>query len=141
MNMRNVVSIVALGTLAGAAVTGCSSDDHPVRNTAAVSSNATNPVPTKIANEPKVRKNVALTKCAEIPGGWSAEGTATNPGKKPVTYKITVHFTTRQATTLDYAEALVPVAPGKTVPWAAEKEFHAEKKMLCPTPGISEVSS
>jgi hypothetical protein len=38
------------------------------------------------------------------PGGWGAEGTATNPGKKEVT-----------------------------------KQFQAQKKMLCPMPGISVV--
>jgi hypothetical protein len=50
-----------------------------------------------------------------------------------------VHFTTTKATTLDYAQVLVPVAPGKTVPWAAKKQFQAQKKMLCPMPGISVV--
>jgi hypothetical protein len=78
-------------------------------------------------------------KCAAILGGWSAEGTATNPGKKPVTYKILVHFTTTKATTLDYAQVPVPVQPSKTVPWTAKKKFHADKKMLCPMPGISVV--
>lgn len=133
------VKVAALGILAGALAVGCSSGGHPVHNAAAVSSNAANPVPTKIANQPSVRKNVVQNKCAAIPGGWSAEGTATNPGKKPVTYKILVHFTTTKATTLGYAQVLVPVRPGKTVPWTAKKEFHADKKMLCPMPGISVV--
>jgi hypothetical protein len=83
-----------------------------------------------------VRKNVVQTKCAAMPDGWAAEGTATNPGKEPVTYKIVVHFTTTKATTLDYAQVLVPVQPGKTVPWTAKKQFQAQKKMLCPMPGI-----
>ncbi|MGH3381795.1 MAG: hypothetical protein ACRDP6_44420 [Actinoallomurus sp.] len=100
---------------------------------------AVNPLPTRIANQPDVRKNVVQTKCAAVPGGWSASGTATNPGKKDVTYKIVVHFTTTKATTLDYAQVLVPVKPGKTVPWTAKKQFHAQKKMLCPMPGISTV--
>jgi hypothetical protein len=51
-----------------------------------------------------------------------------------------VHFTTSKATALDYAQVLVPVQPGKTVPWEAKKQFHADGKMLCPMPGISVVS-
>jgi hypothetical protein len=122
---------------------GCNSGDkHAIHNAAAVSGAPTpgaNPVPTKIANQPGARKNVVQTKCAAIPGGWGAEGTATNPGKKEVTYKVVVHFTTTKATTLDYAQVLVPVQPGKTVPWAAKKQFQAQKEMLCPMPGISVV--
>ncbi|GGK67250.1 hypothetical protein Sme01_09750 [Sphaerisporangium melleum] len=99
-----------------------------------------NPLPKKIANDPEVRRNVALTKCAAMPGGWEARGTARNPGGKPVTYKIVVFFTTTQATTLDYAQALVKVPPGETVDWHASKKFRAEQEMLCPVPGISTVT-
>jgi hypothetical protein len=138
----SAVKLAALGVLASALAAGCHSDGKPIHNAAAVSQEpaAADPLPTKIANQPSVRKNVVQTKCAAIPGGWSAEGTATNPGKKPVTYKILVHFTTTKATTLDYAQVLVPVKPGKTEPWVAKKQFHAAKKMLCPMPGISVVS-
>lgn len=136
--LRSALAIVTVALAAGCGGSG----KQAIHNAAAVSSAATpaaNPVPTKIANQPSVRKNVVQTKCAAIPGGWAAEGTATNPGKKPLTYKIVVHFTTTKATTLDYAQVLVPVAPGKTVPWAAKKRFEAQKKMLCPMPGISVV--
>jgi hypothetical protein len=138
----SAVKLAALGVLASALAAGCHSDGKPIHNAAAVSQQPApqEPLPTKIANKPSVRKNVVQTKCAPIPGGWSAEGTATNPGKKEVTYKIMVHFTTTKATTLGYAQVLVPVKPGKTVPWTAKKEFPAQKKMLCPMPGISTVS-
>jgi hypothetical protein len=131
--------VAAFGILASALVAGCSSGGRPIHNAAAVS-NAASPIPTKIANEPNVRKNVVQTKCAAVPGGWGASGTATNPGKKNVTYKIVVHFTTTKATTLDYGQVLVPVKAGKTEPWAVTKQFHAQKQMLCPMPGISAVS-
>lgn len=147
MNKRHAssstVTIAALGIVTAALTAGCGGPGQrqTIQN-AAANSAATpvaNPVPTKVANEPSVRKNVVQTKCAAVPGGWAAEGTATNPGKKPVTYKIVVHFTTTKATTLDYAQVSVPVAPGKTVPWTAKKQFQAQKKMLCPMPGISAV--
>ncbi|MFS1302357.1 hypothetical protein [Streptosporangium longisporum] len=130
---------------------GCFADEEPMRKVAAISEEkpaavptpeeiVANPLPTQLANEPRVRQNVVQTKCAAVPGGWGAQGTARNPGKKPVTYKIVVYFTTTKATTLDYAQALVTVPPGKTVPWSAKKEFQAKKEMLCPMPGISLVS-
>ena len=149
MDIRNAssstITVAALGVLASALVAGCGSGGNKIHNAASVARDpsnapAVNPVPTKIANQPSVRKNVVQTKCAAIPGGWSASGTATNPGKKEVTYKILVHFTTTKATTLDYGQALVPVKPGKTVPWTVKKRFRAAKQMLCPMPGISTVS-
>ncbi len=140
----SAVKVTALASLAIAVAAGCSLGGHPVHDTAAVSDASSsapntkaNPLPSKIANQPGVRKNVVQTTCAAVPGGWGAAGTATNPGTKPVTYKIVVYFTTTKATTLDYAQTLVPVKPGKTVPWKATKQFQAQKKMLCPMPGVS----
>lgn len=59
--------------------------------------------------------------------------------EKDITYRIVVHFTAKAAT-LDHAQVLVPVKPGKTVPWVAKKQFQAQNHMLCPMPGISVVS-
>lgn len=152
MDIRNVSSSAAKAAVFAMLTTtlaaGCAwGEHHPIHNAADVSPDpqdvagaAVDPIPTKIANQPKARKNVVQTKCAAIPGGWGAQGTATNPGKIPVTYKIVVHFTTTRATTLAYAETLVPVEPGKTVTWKADKRFQAQKKMLCPMPGISTTS-
>lgn len=149
MDMRHVsnstAKLAAFVTLAAAAAAGCGGGHHQVRSAAAVESDApsaapglhANQIPTKIDNQPGVRKNVVQTKCAAIPGGWAAEGTATNTRKTPVEYKILVHFTTTKATVLDYAQTTVPVAPGKTVKWQAQKQFKADKKMLCPMPGIA----
>jgi hypothetical protein len=96
-----------------------------------------NPLPDSVPNDPDVRKNVAQTKCEAVDGGWGAEGTATNPGTAPVTYSITVYFTTPTATVLDYATTTVSVAPGATEKWSASKQFAAVADMLCPMPGIS----
>jgi uncharacterized cupredoxin-like copper-binding protein len=144
----STVKLTAIAILAVASAAGCSgSDQHQIHNAAAAVTDAPSagtvhqaPIPTKIANQPSVRKNIVQTKCAAVPGGWGAEGTAINPGKKPVTYKIVIHFTTTKATVLDYAETAVPVDPGKTVKWQAKKQFKADTKMLCPMPGISVTS-
>lgn len=157
MNIRfaspSVVRVPALVILASVLAAGCSPNADTVRNVSAVSEGqpaaaptakdkdaGANPLPTKMANDPGIRQNIVQTKCEAIPGGWSAQGTAKNPGKKAVTYKVIVHFTTTKATTLDYAQTLVKVPPGKTVAWNAKKHFAAEQKMLCPMPGISIVS-
>ncbi|WP_405087311.1 hypothetical protein [Microbispora sp. NBC_01389] len=152
MSMRitapSAVRSLALAVLASTAVAGCGAGGNatPQTSTAAHKQPApeasaakvvANPLPTKVANEPSVRENVVQTKCASVPGGWGAEGTAKNLGKKAVTYKIVVYFTTKKATTLDFAQARVTVPPGKTVPWKASKHFHADGEMLCPMPGIS----
>ncbi|MEU8386490.1 hypothetical protein [Streptosporangium sp. NPDC048865] len=145
----------ALVMLASVTVAGCSSNAPTMDRAAMVSERPSekpsaveptkaggeaNPLPTRVANSPDVRKNIVQTKCAAVPGGWGAQGTARNPGKKAVTYKVVVYFTTTKATTLDYAQALVKVPPGETVTWKAKKRFPAEREMLCPMPGISVVS-
>ncbi|MGJ6967616.1 hypothetical protein ACSDR0_37420 [Streptosporangium sp. G11] len=117
-----------------------SSSEKPPTPTPAARATGTNSLPAKLANDPGIRKNIVQTGCASVPGGWGARGTAKNPEDKAVTYKIVVYFTTTRATTLDYAQALVKVPPGKTVGWSATKHFDAERQMLCPMPGISIVS-
>ena len=96
-----------------------------------------NSLPKSVANSVTARKNVKPTKCAAVPGGWGAEGTATNPGTTPVTYTITVFFTTTSATALDFATTKVTVPAGKTENWSASKKFAAQATMLCPIPGVT----
>lgn len=94
-------------------------------------------LPKKVDNDPKIRKNVTQTSCDAVPGGWSAGGTAKNPGQSPVTYAITVYFTTTKATVLDFATTKVRVDPGKSADWKATKQFPFRGKLLCPMPGIA----
>jgi hypothetical protein len=96
----------------------------------------TSPLPARVPNNVPERKNVSLEKCAAIPGGWGASGTAANPAKSTVSYRITVYFTDTSATTLDYAQTTVSVAPGKNVPWTASKTFDAPSHVLCVLVGV-----
>lgn len=146
MDIRHVRLIAAeaavFGMLVAIVLTGCSSNSPSMHRSAPSPAVPGTPptqakLPKKIANRPSARKNVVQTKCAAVPGGWKAEGTASNPGKTEVTYKIVVFFTTTEATALDYAEAQVAVEPGETVNWTAKKKFPTQKQMLCPMPGIS----
>ena len=94
-------------------------------------------IPSSVANDPKVRKSVTLSECAPVAGGWRAAGHATNPGTASIDYAVTVFFTTASATTLNYAETTVTVAPGKTASWSVNKEFTGPKSMRCVLRGVS----
>jgi hypothetical protein len=72
-----------------------------------------------------------------VAGGWRAAGHATNPGTASIEYAVTVFFTTASATTLNYAETTVNVAPGKTASWSVNKEFTGPKTMHCVLRGVS----
>ncbi|GII59517.1 hypothetical protein Pth03_79060 [Planotetraspora thailandica] len=143
-----MVKASVLVILASALAAGCSSGGDATGNTPeksptsapAAENIAAKALPKKITNDPDIRGNIVQTACAAVPGGWGAKGTATNPGAKPITYKIVVYFTTTKATTLDYAQTLVKVPAGKTVDWSATKHFEAKQQLLCPMPGISVVA-
>ena len=104
---------------------------HPGKGYAAA------PIPSSVANDPKVRKAVSLSECAPVAGGWRAAGQATNPGTAPVSYAITVFFTTESATTLNYAETTVKVSPGEKAAWSVSKNFAGPKSMRCVLRGVS----
>jgi hypothetical protein len=93
-------------------------------------------VPTKVANNVKSRKNVQLTSCKKVAGGWGAAGTASNPGTKAAAYTITVFFTTTSATVVGMGKTQVTVAPGGTQDWTAAGKFKAPAKMLCVLRGV-----
>ena len=148
--LRALTPLVALA-LAPLALTACSSDPESPAPAAATepaaapsSSAPTLPkgvkpasVPTKVANDVGDRKNVVMNACKTTGDGWGASGTATNPGKKDVTYKVTVFFTTTSATTIDSASTDVAVKAGETVTWDAAKKFKTPSEMLCVLRGVA----
>ena len=93
-------------------------------------------VPASVLNKPATRKYVTLTSCGATKGGWSAAGTAKNPKKTAADYKITVFFTTTQATVLNYAVTTVHVPAGKSAQWKAARSFPAAKSMNCVLRGV-----
>jgi hypothetical protein len=156
--ISSAVKIAAIAAIAAIPLVGCASGGHP--SSAAVRAVGTSSAPTsardsagsasaagpvlgtslpKTANQTAVRKDVLQTSCSAIPGGWRAAGTASNPTKSEVRYKITVFFTTTHATVLSYTSTKVTVQPGATAKWAASSKFPAQKEMLCPMPGIAVV--
>ncbi|RCG29940.1 hypothetical protein DQ384_17405 [Sphaerisporangium album] len=138
---NNILKAAVVGAVLSSALTACSSPAPPVGTATPTPVPASPPPqvspPKAIPNEPGQRKNVKQTSCAAVPGGWAAEGTAANRGTTPVTYSITVFFTTTAATVLDFAKTEVSVKPGEVAKWKASKNFEAPDKVLCPMPGIT----
>jgi hypothetical protein len=146
-----VIALTLIGTLSsctgshdsksGSSATALSSAPTAARSGTAtpLPSNvkAATSVPTKVANDVSLRKNVAITSCAAgKAGGWSASGTVNNPAASAADYTITVFFTTTSATVISTAQTKVTVQPGAKVTWNATKTFTAPKKMLCVLRGV-----
>jgi hypothetical protein len=96
---------------------------------------ATN-VPTRVPNEPTLRKHVTLSSCKATPGGWGASGTASNPGPSNADYAITVFFTTDHATVIGTAATRVHVAAGGSEQWSVTTKLHAPASTLCVLRGV-----
>lgn len=95
------------------------------------------PLPSAIPNNPRLRHSITITGCSAIPGGWKASGTAVNTGSAPISYKITIFFTTPHSTVIDYADTSVTVAPGKKGTWTAQQKFATVPGMICALRGVS----
>lgn len=134
---------------AAAVVSACTSGHPPQASTTSASTMAKGtsthaakaylpaPIPASVANDPKVRKSVSLSECSPTAGGYHAGGRATNSGTSPVTYAVTVFFTTESATTLNYAATTVTVDPGKSSSWSVSKKFTGPKAMRCVLRGVA----
>jgi len=145
--IRGAAVLATVGLAAGG-LAGCtssqSSDSSGAPETAptSASSEQTPPstgataVPTDVANDIDLRKNVRLSSCKHIEGGWGASGTATNPGTKPVAYTITIFFTTTKATVVSTGATHVRVDPGDKRNWTVNRKFAAHPKMLCVLRGV-----
>jgi hypothetical protein len=93
-------------------------------------------IPNSVANSPALRKNVTISACQAVDGGWSASGTAINPGAQSEDYTITVFFTDDAATVIDSVETKVSVSPGGHEKWTAAGKFIAPAKTLCVLRGV-----
>jgi hypothetical protein len=93
-------------------------------------------LPSNIPNIVTLRKNVQVSSCAAVAGGWAATGTATDPGAAAAEYTITVFFTTTGATVIDAAQTKVSLTAGQSRTWKISEQFHAAPTMLCVLRGV-----
>ena len=93
-------------------------------------------VPTNVANDPTLRRDVKLTSCGATLNGWAASGSAKNPSDKPRTLTITVFFTTPAATVIATGATRVALAPHRTRGWSVAEKFDAPDETLCVLRGV-----
>ena len=93
-------------------------------------------VPNAVANDSSLRKNVALTACGQIDGGWQAAGTATNHEDTPADYAITVFFTTPHDTVIGTGNAHVHIGADSTAKWTVAGKFAAADGTECVLRGV-----
>ena len=143
MNRRLTTALLAPALAGILAVSGCSSAKHsssptslpPIPPKTATSepdggatattrgdTSATS-VPTSVPNDITARRNVTIRSCAAAPGGWAAAGTASNPTTSHVTYRITIFFTTSQATVEGFGATTVAVGPAQTSSWTVTADI------------------
>ncbi len=103
----------------------------------AASSKIARSVPANVPNSVAARRNATLASCRSAAGGWQAGGTVTYAGGSAAAYKITVFFTTSNATVIGYADTVVQVAAGQTKPWTVRATFDAPKGTLCVLRGVA----
>jgi len=146
--VRRLSLFASLGVLAlvlAACSSAPSSESQNASNTptshagAARSSTTTaaSAVPASVPNQDNVRKDVTLSNCGAVSGGWSAGGTVKNSMGHQATYQITVFFTDTGATDLAYGVTNVPVAAGKSSPWSVTTRFAAPSQVLCVLRGVA----
>lgn len=152
---RRASVTLAAALVVSVAAAGCTSSSHPSRNStsrsAAASASAppassakglppgvegATSVPVKVANKPALRADVDLASCSARSHGWQAAGTVHNPHAAARRYKITVFFTTGDATVIGFAATSVHVPAKASRAWTAGATFHAAKPTLCVLRGV-----
>jgi len=140
MEAKKAGAVVVAGSVLMLALTGCVagiSAPAPTSSTgasAAIPGSFASPVP----NDPAQRKNVQLTSCQKSAGSWVASGVANNAGTQPVTYKVTVTFTTTQATDVDQNSTTVTVQAGGSANWQVSGgQGAAQKTLRCVLRGVA----
>ena len=94
-------------------------------------------VPAEVPNSVAARRNATLDACHSANGGWQAGGTVKHAGGSAASYKITVFFTTSDATVIGYGDTVIQVAAGQTKPWTVRGTFDAPKGTLCVLRGVA----
>jgi len=96
-------------------------------------------VPLAVPNVPTDRHNVAIGTCAGDKTSWHASGSAANSTAAPVTYQVTVFFTSSRATVLGFASTKVVTAAHKQATWSVTSKFANSGSLRCVLRGVAVV--
>jgi hypothetical protein len=78
-----------------------------------------------------------MTTCDAVKGGWNAEGRIVNSSHRSRDYRITVLFTSPDATVIGVGSTTVHVATGATGDWAIRERLVAASPTLCVLSGVA----
>lgn len=147
--MLRIATLTVIAATVALALTACTPTASPAPTpTGAASNTATAPglpagvsqataVPTDVPNEPAQRKNVTMTDCSRTADGWTASGTAINPGASATTYTVTIFFAAPTATVLAVGNTEVEVEPDARSDWTVTSVFTAPKGTRCVLTGVA----
>ncbi len=117
-----------------AACTGVSPAPHPSTGR---SHSVEVVVPTSIPNDPALRHDVAMSSCDPAEAGWSAGGRVVNPSGQGRDYRITVLFTSSEATVIGAGRTTVHVdAKGRST-WRVRAKLAPASPTLCVLSGVA----
>jgi len=135
-----LVSVLLVGAallLAACSSSPSSSSKSTTTTVAGTSkSTTTTTAPIPIQNNVKIRTQAAITSCRQASDGWTAAGTATNPGSQSHTYKLIIYFTDTHATVIGSAQTSVDVAAKAAGTWSVTGKFPAPSKVRCVLVGV-----
>lgn len=93
---------------------------------------------TTIPNNVNLRKNVTMSSCGAVTGGWAAGGIAVSAGGKTTTYTITIYFVTSPGDTVQASGVTqVTADPGRTADWQVVAHFSVKSGIQCVLRGVS----
>jgi hypothetical protein len=128
-----------LGAIAVAiALVGCTGGPAPTHSRTPSPTPTSAALPSSIPNDPALRSDVRMRSCAAVAGGWSAGGRITNTSGERRDYRITVLFTTTDATVIGVGATTVPVRPGTQRNWSIRSSFVAASPTLCVLSGVAD---
>lgn len=144
MRRRTLASAIALLAM----LTACGGGAHhpppsgtasTPRPTATVTMHGGALVPLDVPNDVAARHDVSMGSCAGDSNNWRAGGTAANATSAPVTFEVTVFFTTPHATVLSSATTKVTTPAHGKAPWSAASRFQTGGAARCVLRGVAVV--
>ena len=143
---RLAAGVLALGIAVPLLLAGCTASPEPSPKTSHSAAadvkglpegvqQATD-VPTEVPNTPALRRNVTVSTCEKVDGGWKAEGSAMNDTDDPVDLTVTIFFTSDRGTVLGTGDTKVSVKPKSSADWAVTSKLTPTEKTLCVLRGV-----
>ncbi|GAA2073216.1 hypothetical protein GCM10009840_02880 [Pseudolysinimonas kribbensis] len=118
------------------ALVGCTGGPAATRSPSPTPTSAA--VPSSIPNDPALRADVRMRSCAAVEGGWAAAGRIANTSGERHDYRITVLFTSKNATVIGVGATTVPVKAGAQRNWRIRSSFVAASPTLCVLSGVAD---